>query len=335
MKITIATGIYPPEIGGPAEYARQLLLALSEKNHKVSVVTYGRLKKFPTGLRHALYFFKLCFRAISSDYIIALDTFSVGLPAVIFAKLFGKKIVIRVAGDFLWESFVERTKQDILLSDFYKFSRDYSVKESLIFLMTRLALRMSSVVVFSTKWQEDIMTIPYKLDGRRNRIVENFYALPETARPKTDGKKVFLSPSRNIHIKNKRNLALAFAKVQKNHPEIVLETNTIPHDFLLEEISGSYAVMVVSFSEVSPNMVFDALRKGVPVIVTKDTGVHDKLKDVAVFADPFSVNDIASSIETLLNPSVYNEYLKKISEMSISHSWDEIAEEFLKIYTNK
>jgi len=41
MKLVIATGIYPPEIGGPAGYAKRLSQALADKGHGVTVVTYG------------------------------------------------------------------------------------------------------------------------------------------------------------------------------------------------------------------------------------------------------------------------------------------------------
>ena len=89
--IVIATGIYPPEIGGPAEYSRELFDSFLIQKYNVSVVTYGELKKFLTGIRHIMFFIKLIFDAFYADYIIALDTFSTGLPALIFSKILGKK----------------------------------------------------------------------------------------------------------------------------------------------------------------------------------------------------------------------------------------------------
>ena len=41
MKVVLATGIYPPQIGGPATYVRGLARELTEAGHRVTVVTYA------------------------------------------------------------------------------------------------------------------------------------------------------------------------------------------------------------------------------------------------------------------------------------------------------
>ena len=37
MKILISTGIYPPDIGGPAQYARNLYATWKKQGHDVKV----------------------------------------------------------------------------------------------------------------------------------------------------------------------------------------------------------------------------------------------------------------------------------------------------------
>ena len=72
----------------------------------------------------------------------ALDTFSVAFPAVCAARLCGKKMIIRTGGDFLWEFYVERTGDLVLLRDFYntRIGR-LNFKERLIFKSTGWTLR--------------------------------------------------------------------------------------------------------------------------------------------------------------------------------------------------
>ena len=41
LKILIATGIYPPDIGGPATYAYNLSRELTRLGHEVNVLTYS------------------------------------------------------------------------------------------------------------------------------------------------------------------------------------------------------------------------------------------------------------------------------------------------------
>ena len=119
MKILIATGIFPPEIGGPAEYAKNLQEIWTRQGHAVSVKIFSKFNKIPTGLRHLVYFFYILRKAVSADFIVCLDTFSAALPTVLWAVLFNKKIFLRTGGDFLWETYVERTGDLVLLKDFY------------------------------------------------------------------------------------------------------------------------------------------------------------------------------------------------------------------------
>jgi glycosyltransferase involved in cell wall biosynthesis len=349
MKITIAANVYPPEIGGPSEYARRLYDTLLIQNHDVKVVTFSNLKKFPTGLRHCLYGCKLLLEAINTNYIIALDTFSVGLPGVIFAKFFGKKIVIRVAGDFLWEAYSDRVikkGERVLLSDFYKTDRyikKFTLKEKIIFWLTKDVLKSSHAVVFSTEWQKNIMMKPYGIEESKAFIIENYYPSvykPETERgteflENTDQKKIFLSPSRDRAIKNKKNLSLAWDKLIKEGEvdNLELDTKIVANEVLSEKIEKSYAVVVPSFSEVSPNMVLEALASGVPSVVTQDNGIKDRLEGLAVFIDPFSVESITNGLKEILNKETYERLCRNISSREFSHSWNEIAQEFIDLYS--
>src|SRR3989344_4252755 len=141
MKILIVTGIYPPEIGGPAQYAKNLEDIWRSQGHKVSVRVFGRFSRIPWGLRHVLFLLYILPAVIRSDEILTLDAFSAGV-VVVAAKLFSKRVVFRTGGDFLWEFYVERTGDLVLLKDFYKTRmKQLSLKEKLVFYLTRWALQ--------------------------------------------------------------------------------------------------------------------------------------------------------------------------------------------------
>jgi glycosyltransferase involved in cell wall biosynthesis len=302
----------------------------------VSVVTYGGLKKMMTGLRHILYFLELIYQSIGADYIIALDTFSVGLPAVACGIILGQKVVVRVGGDFVWESYVERTREEVLLSNFYtSHRRRFSLKEQIIFRLTGFVLRHSDMVVFSTAWQRDIMSGPYHLKTDHTRIIENFFPLSQPVEPVDSilsEQKVFLSPSRNIVIKNKKMLADVFLHICREHPEVSLDTHTVSQEVLLEKMSKAYAVVVNSFSEVSPNLVCDAISVCVPVIVTRDNGISDRLQDMVLYIDPFSSDDLSGRVRELLDPTIYEQYKQRMRDHTYTHTWNEIAQEFIDLY---
>ncbi len=102
-KILIATGIFPPQIGGPATYSKLLLGELPRKGFFVKVVNFGEVLWFPKILRHAIYFFKVLWRGVHADIIYAQDPVSVGLPAILAARILRKKFYLKVVGDYAWE----------------------------------------------------------------------------------------------------------------------------------------------------------------------------------------------------------------------------------------
>ena len=118
MKILVATGIYPPDVGGPAYYAKELVDAFNVLGYEAKPITYGALMRFPTGLRHLLFFFRLIPKMFWAEKIIALDTFSVALPVAVASKIFRVPFVIRTGGDFVWEQYLERTGDLVPLKDF-------------------------------------------------------------------------------------------------------------------------------------------------------------------------------------------------------------------------
>ncbi|PIS31905.1 MAG: hypothetical protein COT41_00445, partial [Candidatus Portnoybacteria bacterium CG08_land_8_20_14_0_20_40_83] len=70
IKILITTGIYPPDIGGPAQYAKNLSEEFKKRGNAVKILHYKTEKKLPTGIRHFLYFFRVLFSLAEVDLVI-------------------------------------------------------------------------------------------------------------------------------------------------------------------------------------------------------------------------------------------------------------------------
>src|SRR3989344_4043284 len=172
MKIVIATPLYPPEVGGPSQYALNLEKAFTALGHQTVVVQYGALKKFPTGIRHMLYAWKLLFRVVGADAIIGLDTYSVGLPAALVGRLTQVPLLIRIGGDFLWERHVERTGDLIPLPHFYNKRESWSRKERAIFSQTKWVIAHARTA-FNSEWLRDIWRGAYGLDAAGLSVVAN------------------------------------------------------------------------------------------------------------------------------------------------------------------
>lgn len=322
MKILICTGIYPPDIGGPAQYAKNLAKEFLNRGCKVKILAYKIEKKLPIGIRHCFYFFRIIFNIYRTDLIISLDIFSVGLPAVLAAKIFRKKIIIRVGGDFLWETYVEKTGNLIKLKDFYHKKPKLPVKHKIIAFLQRFTIKKASALAFNTHWQKEFFEEVYNLNPKNNFVIENFYSAKiPSLEPK---EKKFLFAGRKIKFKN-----LMLLEEISKELEIV---DNLPQEKLQEKIKSSYALIVPSVSDFAPNFIIEGLSFNKPFILTKECGLYEKLKDIGVFIDPFDKNDIKNKILFLSEDKNYNEYKKRIANFNFTHSWQEIADEFLDIY---
>lgn len=328
MKILIATGIYPPDIGGPAQYAQHIRDEFVRLGHTVSVVTYTGLERMlPFGLRHFVYFARIFFRMVAADFVVTLDTFSVAVPSITASAILGTQNVIRVGGDFLWESCVERTGDLITLPAFYAGLPALNLKERIIFGLMKRVLRNASALAFNSEWQKRMMVPVYGLGQSRTAVIQNFFGEPLPAEPAS--RKNFIWAARSITLKNGAMLQAAFARARERVPELSLDDAVVSHDELYKRLASCYAVILPSISEVSPNFILDALRFGKPFIMTKETGLHETLKDVGLFVDPLDEADITNKILWLSDAAHYEEQKKKIEAFHFTHTWEAIAAEIL------
>ncbi len=96
MKLVVATPLYPPDIGDPAPYVKELASRLVNNNHQISIVAYGRLpepvpgaslsmvdKRTFTPLRVVRFFFTLLRTLKGADVLYIQSGISVELPTLI------------------------------------------------------------------------------------------------------------------------------------------------------------------------------------------------------------------------------------------------------------
>lgn len=136
MKILIVTGIYPPDIGGPATYVSFMAGAMAKMGHQVHVITYSDqlpkgeevkqklytiekvLRSYPWFVRHALFGIKIFFATPKADLVFAQDPMNSGIVSVLSAMFWRKKAVLKIVGDYAWEQGVGRFGVTDVLDDF-------------------------------------------------------------------------------------------------------------------------------------------------------------------------------------------------------------------------
>ncbi len=147
MKVLIATGLYPPDIGGPATYTKFLERHFPRHGIAFAVAAFSAVRKYPRLIRHLIYIVVLMKKARSMDVIYALDTVSVGVPALLVSRLMRKKLYLRVPGDYAWEQGQQRFGITRTLDEYLKDPvRPVGVRV-LAWLQTRVARSATRVIV--------------------------------------------------------------------------------------------------------------------------------------------------------------------------------------------
>jgi glycosyltransferase involved in cell wall biosynthesis len=303
--------------------------------HTVSLLAFREVRQYPPGIRHLVFLWYTLQRGRDADACIVLDTWSVALPAVVAARLIGLRVVIRTGGDFLWERYIERTGKLVPLPDFYTQKRRLSFKERFIFLLQKyVILRCVDTVLFSTTWQRDIWTKPYGLSERTTAIVDNAYTPypPQIsdAIPTTD----VLWIGRDIVLKNVATLHRAVERVRETHPAIVYRAlSDISPEQVRDELREARVFVLPSISEVSPNLVLEAMSYGVPVVMTKHCGLATMLAPYVMLVDPLSEIEIAEAIRSLLTTEVHHSAQQRVRSFSFARTYDDVARDIATYLT--
>ncbi len=177
MKVLIATGLYPPEIGGPATYAKLFEEQLPRYGIEVSVLPYSAVRHMPPIIRHAAYAWLLAQRIHSADLVLVQDTVSTGLPVAIVSGLAGKKFIIRVPGDYAWEQGTQRFGVKDSLDDFQK--RSYGLAVGILRAIQRFVVNRAYRVVAPSAYLATIIS-GWSPRIKRIEVIYNGVELVET-----------------------------------------------------------------------------------------------------------------------------------------------------------
>lgn len=197
MKILIATGVYPPEAGGPATYTKLLEEHLPAFGWAVSVLPFRRVRALPKIVRHVVFLWQEVLLGMSADVLYAQDVVSVGFPTLIAAKLLRKRFVVRVPGDYAWEQGRQRFGVTDSVDDFQK--RKYSWPVEVLRFVQRIVVRHADLVVTPSNYFTSIVSEWLPPGGNAVQTVYNGIRFPEQL-PSREGARRFLNLSHDDKI---------------------------------------------------------------------------------------------------------------------------------------
>jgi glycosyltransferase involved in cell wall biosynthesis len=152
--------------------------------------------------------------------------------------------------------------------------------------------------------------------------------------------RTFIASTRSSYWKNTASLEeifkLAKEEVKRSGlPDISLDMSRAMYDNFLEKMRRSYATILISIGDISPNMILDSIRVGTPFIVTEENGIKDIIDKGAIYVDPLNKEQIIEKIVWLSDPNNRKIQAEKVQSIDFIHTWSEIANEIMDIWNKK
>jgi glycosyltransferase involved in cell wall biosynthesis len=275
MRVLIATGLYPPESGGPATHTRLMEERLPAKGIEVVVLPFAQVRHLPKVLRHLAYFFKCLRRGWGTDIIFAQDTVSVGLPALLAALLSRKKFVVRVPGDYAWEQGSQRFGAVVPIEEFQQ--RSFGLAVGLLRAAQHFVVRQAHRVVAPSRYLERLI-LDWGADPKRVSLIYNGVELPVPTEAPAQRPQGFLVVSVGRRVPWKGFEALERVVAREPGWSVKIVSNTT-REQALGWVKAADAFVLNSTYEGLSHLLIEAMSLGVPIVATRVGGNPELISD--------------------------------------------------------
>ncbi|HEY8406948.1 MAG TPA: glycosyltransferase family 4 protein [Gaiellaceae bacterium] len=307
MRTLIVTGIWPPDVGGPASHAPEAAAALRARGHEVAVLTTASSppapepypvhwvsRRLPPGLRHLAVAARVARLSARADVVYA--TSMVGRSA--FASR--APLVVKVAGDPAFERARRRGLYGGLLADFQ--TADAGVPVRLLRLWRTLTLRRARRLLTPSVFLRDLV-VSWGIDASRVSVLPNPAPPLPTLPPRDEVRRSLGVDGPMLAFAGRltpaKALELAFvaveladgvtflvagdgelrAELERRAGPSVRFLGPLERGRVLELLAAADAVLLSSSWENFPHVLVEALAAGTPVIATRVGGVPEIVED--------------------------------------------------------
>lgn len=239
--VLIATGIFPPDVGGPATHAGKIAQHFAEQDRSVSVVCFGetddvsgvsrrteesvkvvrvskRAARFVKWYRYARELFRA---ARQTDVVYAFDLTTAGLPAALYCRIADKPLLVRMGGDPTWERTVERGERFISFPEYFERGLDRADRPW-FHKVVAFVLRTARNVSVDHGAMRNHVIERYAVHPSRVTVVPNPCEISTNVVPGKSEPLSVLYAGRIVGYKNLPNLVRAMAIVRQTIPDAQL-----------------------------------------------------------------------------------------------------------------
>ena len=352
MKVLVATGLYPPEIGGPATYSKLLEDSLPSHGIEVTVLPFRQARRYPKVVRHIVYAYQALRAARGTSLIYAQDPMSVGVPAWLAAFVLRKKFVLKVVGDYAWEQARQRSGYGGTIEEF----QDACVPllAGIMRTIERFVARRAVRVVVPSKYLAGVVTT-WGVPKEKIVVIYNGVSIGDVGNREIirgllrfKGK-LLISVGRLVPWKGFDVLIKVFARLKKKFPELtlfiagsgpqmeslqkavssmqlddsIIFAGQVDHEALLRYIRAADIFVLNTSYEGFSHLVLETMAVGTPVVTTNIGGNPEAITDGmdGYLVKPGDMSALESRITTLMEkPEQYKKIVaaakKRVAEFT-------------------
>jgi glycosyltransferase involved in cell wall biosynthesis len=379
MRIAIATGTFHPESGGPPTYLHRLGRELVGRGHAVRLLSFGEAtadryihpvtrvtRRLPLAPRLAAYSAHTARLAAWAELLFASDY---GLPAALVTRVVARPLVLRVAGDFAWESAVRRglVPRDTSIDDFQR--RAWPGRVGLLQTLQRFYVTRADRVIVPSAYLAGVVQ-GWGAAAHRVRVVHNAVDFerfgdappPPEARARLGlSGRILLSIARLTAWKGVDQLIAALGQLRGHDDVQLVQCGEGPEEERLRALARQVGVQdrvhfrgrvpreeiplylraaelfaLYSGYEGLPHVVLEAMAAGVPVLVS-DRGGNVEVVEDGVNGRVVPYDDAAAlvrALDQLLSDAALGRRLAARAREQVAerYGWPRLVDQTLAVF---
>ena len=332
MKVLVVSGLWPPDVGGPASHAPEVAAGLRARGHEVEVVTTASAapppepypvrwisRRLPKGVVHAVACREIARAARRADVVYATGMFSRSAAAAVLAR---RALVLKLTGDPAFERARQRGMVGGDMSEFQRGGGGLDV--SLLRRLRDLTARSAEVVTCPSEFLRGVV-VSWGVPEGRVVVVPN--AVPavgvsgsrEALRGSFGMEGPTLAFAGRLAVQKALEVGLAAvgrvegvsllvagegeerARLEGLAGPSVRFLGALPRARVLELFAAADGELLCSAWENFPHTVVEALGVGTPVVATRVGGVPEVVADGVngLLVEPGDVEGLAAAIGRL------------------------------------
>ena len=302
MRIAFLTGIWPPDVGGPATHGPDFAAFLTGRGHTVRVVTMGDgepavrpcevdvvSRRLPFPLRYGAVAVRGARAARGADVLYASATYA---AAAVASRIARRPLVAKLVSDPAYE---RAQRYRLFAGSLEEFASARSRPVRALKALRTASLRRAGTIVVPSAYLAEI-AVSWGLDRARIHVLTNPAPPPRDVEPERlpPGTFVFVGrltrqkalPVALEAVASVPNARLVLvgdgperAELERTAGERVEFRGAVPRDEALRTVAGAEAALLSSAWENLPHSAVEALSVGVPVVSTAVGGVPEVVRD--------------------------------------------------------